>query len=298
MTETNVTEVLVQTPTNNSSTIVEEMPQTGTPLATSNVDAAPPEPPVEEEPKEDPKFAARFAALSRKEKELIQRERQFKENQAKLQAYEKAVATAKQNPIQYLQAAGLTLEEALQYVINDESPDPNSPEVKLKTIEQKIAAYENEMRVKAQQAQQAQINAQMIEFKNGINKYITDNSEQYELIKEHKAIDDVFNVMYRTWQETNGQVSLTLEQAAQAVEEQLLKEEEENAARLLRVNKLKSKFLPVSSTEGTVKVSNQDKVSKPAPTLTNQSVSATTEPRKFKSREESLAEAAKLLKWK
>lgn len=250
-----------------------------------------------EEPKEDPKFSARFAALSRKEKELVQRERAFKENQAKLQAYEKALQTAKQNPLEYLQAAGLTLEEALQQIINSDGDQPVTEAQRLQQIEKKISDYEEQQVVARKQAAEYKKNQELNQIKSNITDYINNNSETYELIKEYNAIDDVWSVIERAFIDSRGQTHLTMEQASQLVEDQLYKEATEEAERIARIKKL-NKNQQLTSTEDSIQVSNEEKVRQPSPTLTNQSATVSTDLKRFKSREESLADAAKLLKWK
>jgi len=290
-----ITETLVPIVTDAPTTLQETVLKDG--QGNSGTDPAPSKEPAIEEPKEDPKFSQRFAALSRKEKELVQRERSFKENQTKLQAYEKALAGAKSNPLEYLQAAGLTLEQALQQIINQDGDQPVTEAHRLQQIEQKIADYEKsqeELRVKNSANRKA---FELDRIKGSINDFIQSNPETYELVKEYNAIEDVWSVIERTFIETSGQVHLTMEQASQAVEDQLLKEEELAQERRARIKKLNKNIQP-SSAEESIRVRTEDKVRIPSQTLTNQSVSASTEPKKFKSREESLADAAKLLKWK
>lgn len=301
-----VEETVVTPPTSNPTPVVESNVEqkvnmagasSGTLSAGSTNDATPPpqEEPKTEEKQEDPKFAARFAALSRKEKELMQRERQFKENQAKLAAYEKALQTAKQNPLEYLQAAGLTLEEALQQIIAQDEPE--TEQSRLKAIEKKVQEYEEGIRRQREAQMEAQKQYELNQIKQTISQYVDENAETYELIKEYNAIDDVWSVIERTFIETGGKVHLTIEQASKAVEDHLFKEAEQEAQRIARLKKLQ-KNIQQSSSVDSVQVSKEEKVSKPSPTLTNQSVSTSTEPKKFKTREESLAEAAKLLRWK
>lgn len=269
-----------------------------TPDTNSKLDATPPpaEEPKVEQNQEDPKFAARFAALSRKEKELIQREKQFKENQAKLAAYEKALQSAKQNPLEYLQAAGLTLEEALQQIIAQD--EPITEQTRLKAIEQKIQEYEETVKKQRQTQVEAKKAHELNQIKQTIAAYVDQNAETYELIKEYNAIDDVWSVIEKTFIESKGQIHLTIEQASKAVEDYLFEEAAKEAERIARLKKLQKNH-QLSSPVDSLEVSKEEKVSKPSPTLTNQSVSTSTEaPKKFKTREESLAEAAKLLKWK
>ncbi len=133
---------------NNSAPVAEAPAETTsveTPVATPETPETPvAATPETDKPEKDPKLASRFAALTKKEREIIQREKAFKEQQAKLQAYEKALQQAKQNPLEYLQAAGLTLEEALSQIIN-EGKEPTEQD-RLSSIEQKIKDYEEQQK--------------------------------------------------------------------------------------------------------------------------------------------------------
>lgn len=278
---------LVRTPTDNAPPVTEE-------VKTEATAEAPPVVEPTETDKEQEKFASRFAALSRKEKELQQRERSFKESQAKLQAYEKALASAKDNPLEYLQAAGLTLEQALEQIINQDK-EPTEQD-RVQAIEKKIADYENQQKQLAIRAQEYKKQQELSQIHNELSTYVEQNSEQFELVKAYNAIPDVWAVIERTFIETKGQIHLTMEQACQAVEEQILEEKKLEADRLAKIKKL-AKQTPLTSA-GHVEDSNLNKVSKTvSPTLTNNSGTTSTVPKKFKTREESLAEAAKLLKW-
>jgi len=282
---------------NNSAPVVEAPAPTEAPVEeaapveeTAPVEAAPETAP---EPEEDPKFASRFAALTKKEREIIQRERAFKEQQAKLQAYEKAMQKAKENPLEYLQAAGLTLEEALSQIIN-EGKEPTEQD-RLNSIEQKIKDYEEHQKQLQLRAQEYRKQQELAAIHNDIKAFVDQNEEQYELIKAYNNIDLVWSVIERTYLETGGKVHLTTEQACQAVEEQLLSEKMEELELARKLKKLQAKLAPEVSTE-----SKQQPVSKTvSPTLTNSGGTVSTSPpRKFKTREESLADAARLLKWK
>jgi hypothetical protein len=118
-------------------------------------------------------------------------------------------------------------------------------------------------------------------IKGDIKALVTSNTDDYELINAFDSVDMVFDLMVDHYREH--QEELDPKQAADQVE----------------------KFLydQVQRATGTKKISSlfqqKDKPKEISPTLTGNSVSspATPVPRKL-SYEESLAEAAKLIKWK
>lgn len=275
-----------------------------------------PQPEVKTEEKEDPKFSARFAALTRKERELVQKERQMKEVYSKVQNYEKIAQEARTNPIGLLQAAGFKdLEEFLQVVTQDAPP---AHEQKLTALENKVLQYEKSIKEAQQRQHEAVKQQQEAQILKGISDFIDQNSEQYELIKEYNAIGDVWNLIERVYIETQGATHLTMEQAATEVEKYYFDRAQEEQKRLARIKKFQPKtpenkqtgtnqIVPPSK-ENTVQVAHkvETEIGQPeadskewsvAPTLTNTSTSTPNPNSPHLSREQRLALAAAKLKW-
>lgn len=277
-------------------------------------EATPPQPPeTKEEPKQDPNFSSRFAALTRKEREIVQKERSLKEAQAKVQAYEKALQEAKSNPIALLQAAGFKdLEDYLKVVTMDAPP---AHEQKLSEIENKILNYEKQMKEAAQRQHEAAKQHQLNQIHQGISDFIDQNSDQYELIKEYNAVGDVWNLIERVYIETKGATHLTMEQAAAEVEKYYFDRAQEEQQRLSRIKKFQPKAtenkpgeVTPPSKENTVQVAHkvQTEVGQPeapekewnvAPTLTNSNTSTPNPNSPHLTREQRLALAAAKIKW-
>ena len=104
----------------------------------------------ESKPEEDKKFAARFAALSRKEKALREREAQVNERMQQLEAQIAKMQESKEpepepempwdqmleeDPLNALKKKGLSYEELTRIVMND---GKLTPEMQLRLIEQKM----------------------------------------------------------------------------------------------------------------------------------------------------------------
>jgi hypothetical protein len=280
------TETLVPTATDNPTPITEE-------VIDSNLKT--PEPVVKEEPKpeEDPKFAARFAALSRKERDLINREKAAKQAQQEHVAFQEQLAVAKKDPIAYLQAAGFTLEQAVQQILaqGEEPTAEQKVAADVEKINAKIKAYEEAQQAAQQRANEVRKEQEESQILTGIKSFVEANEEKYSTIIAYDAISDVWEVIKKTYLETQGKVHLTEEQAAQAVEDHLLEEAKQEAARLKKVKKLQ--LLTESK-----QVSNPIEVRTVSPTLTNQSATSPVSTPQKLNREQSLAAAAKLLKWK
>lgn len=258
-------------------------------------------PEVEEtkEKKEDPRIASRFAALSKREKQILERERAMQDRQRQLemqaqryQQLEHIVQNAKANPIAVLEQLGLSYEQITDYILQDPEATKPVAEKKLEEIERKIKAYEEAQLHAQRQAEQAYIDNTVKNFKNQIVSTVQSNPEKFELVALNNAYDTVFDVVEQYFNST-GEL-LTVEAAAQMVEEYLTNEAEE---RILKAKKFQSKFS--SKAEPSVEAKNADAKASASKTLTNTKVTSSTQPKeeKPKSNDDSLKRAAALLRW-
>lgn len=217
-----------------------------TPMVDTPEPVAAPETPVATPPEpEQDSLATRFAALSKKEKAIVERERQLREQyESKVAAWEQAQQDAKKNPIKYLESIGLTLEDVANHVLSENTDQPLSPEeMRVKQIEEKLAAMEAQKLKEQEEAQQAAQRAQqeMIEqtvsgYKNVITQYLQQNPDTYELTAQLDSVDLVFDVTEQYYNQT-GEL-LPLDQAVQAVEEYW----EAEVERVMQLNKIKTKY--------------------------------------------------------
>ena len=315
-----VIEEVVSTPAESNVTTIDVSPKAAPPspeVANPETPVAPPPAPEPPKPEEDPRFASRFAALSRKEKELMNKQQSLKETMAQAEAYKKAVESARKNPLELLKAAGYKdLEDYLGNVINGE-PEPDPFRQKVDTIEQKIAAYEKDIQEQAQRQHEARKQNELNSILGDISKFVEANPDKYEATKAYNGISDVWNLIQRVHIETKGQVLLTTEQAADEVEKYYLEVAEEDRQRLARVKKLQAKQeqtkenVTKPSLDNTVQVQHKPDASEwkepvannewsVPPTLTNNNNSlpqpnSSAQPL---SREERLRKAAAKLSWR
>jgi hypothetical protein len=253
-----------------------------------------------EQPKEDPKFSQRFAALSKKEKELYQKEKALKESLQKLEEFNATLSKSKEDPLVLLKAAGFnSLEDYLQAVISTDKEAPDPYKQKVDQIEKEIEAYKaaQEEQRKAYEEQVKQ--EQLTQIHNQINSFITEQGDKYELIQAYNAIEDVWSLIERVYIETKGETHLTIEQASDEVEKYYFDKAKEEAERVLKLKKLALKA--ESPKEETPKRTETKEVVKDEfdlpPTLTNASTSIPNPSTPMLSREERLKRAASKLKW-
>ena len=252
-------------------------------------------PETEPEKAPDP-MASKFAALSRKERVLRQREKDLEARMKELESqtgeatskYEDLKSKMQANPVETLaEHFGLTYEDLTKIVLNDNEP---TPDLKLRESEtklmSKLEALEQKLLEKEKQEEESRHEQQISAFKNEITSFVDQNESEYEFIKANGAADEVYNVIAQQYAET-GRV-IEIKEAADAVEQYF----EEEAKKLLALNKIKSRFEPKKPQKPEVEKVEQ-------PTLSNEMSQTPTSygSNSLVDREKSLAEAAKLIRW-
>ena len=256
---------------------------------------------------QDDKFAAKFAKLSRREKDIRSREReledrlaQFEAKMAELEA-NKPTEPAKEpelpleyrlkkNPLKTLEEIGYSYEDLTKMVLNDgEMSSDMQLNLMREEIERdyrtKFEELENKLAEKEKKEEEAEYDKVLNSFKSQINDVIN-NSDDYDLIQANDAHDLVYDVIESYYQE-NGSV-LDTKEAADQVEQYLYEEH--------------MKILEKSKKLGNWRADASERVAKTAgqsPTLSNShSVQGTqNEPQKMLSREESIAQLANQIRW-
>jgi hypothetical protein len=268
-------------------------------------DAAPPPPPgevatkPEDAPPEDPasaKFAARFAALTKRERALQQREVALKGREAdpEYSEYKKSRENAKLDPIGLLKAHGWDFDTLTQFVLADKKL---TPEQQVALLQDELAA-DKKARADAEAKKAQDADAQIIAtHKRQIAAHIQAAGDALELTRLAGADAEelVYSVIEQHWEETggdNGGQIMPIDQAAAAVETFL-----ENQA---REKVLKSKkFAPKVEQPAPAAPAPDKPTATMPPTLTNRSVTGATpvETGRTLSDDESKRAAAALLRW-
>ena len=267
---------------------------------------AQPEPQQQEEPEQpqNDQFSSKFAALSRKEKDLRQREKQFEDKisqfEAKMAEFEAAnapkqepehiPADIRKNPLKALEEAGYSYEDLTNMILNE---GKMSPEMQLKLMREEIESdykskYEelNNKLIEKEKAEEEKHYQQTLNnFKAEIQD-VVNSSEEYDYIQANEAYDLVFDIIDEYYQE-NKEV-LDINDAARQVEQYL---EEESMKLVEKSKKLKSKFAQLKQ--------SPNPASSQSPTLSNSNAatSKNPEPQRLLSREESIARLASQIKW-
>ena len=259
----------------------------------------------EEKTKEDVDFSRKFAALSRKEKDLRNREVEYEQKVAEMEAKIKELEEKntpkeepklpleyrlKKDPLGTLQELGFDYEALTELAMND---GKLSQDMQMKLMREELendykSRFEElENKLTEKEKQDAENNYQTIvnNFKTEIDKYVEQSNEECELIRANNANDLIFDVIEEHYNETNR--VLDIKDAAEAVEAYLLEE----AQKLLKLKKLSHKQEALEESKPEIKRQS-------SPTLSNDhsAMSENKTERKL-NREDSIYDAAKLIKW-
>jgi hypothetical protein len=203
---------------------------------------------------------------------------------------------------------GLDLDTLVNIALNDGKPTQDmqlqllraeiegSTKKELEAIRAQLKAKE-EAEIEAQTKMEQEKHQKVIEnFMNEVTSFVDSSPEEYELIRSEEAHDLVYDVIAQHFEHTKdpetgmGEV-LDIKTAADEVENYLL-EEAKKRLELSKIKKVVAPQIAAKSETGNVKSASV--------TLSNNlsQVQGVDAGRSLKTRDESLAEAAKLLKWR
>jgi hypothetical protein len=205
-----------------------------------------------QEPEKNDDFSRKFAALSRREKEIRAKEAEYEQRIAELE--QKFIAQEpkkepeipfdvqlRQNPLKALESVGLSYDKLTELALND---GKLTPEMQMKLMREELETdyrskfedLENRLVEKEKSLEEQRYEDIKLGFQNEIESFVNSNGEEFELIKANDANDVVYEVIEEHYNET-GKI-LDIKEAAQAVESYL----EDEAEKLLKLGKLRSKF--------------------------------------------------------
>ena len=258
------------------------------------------------EPEKNDDFSRKFAALSRREKEIRAKEVEYDKRIAELEQRFNSFNQQsepepepelpieyrlKKDPLRALEEMGLSYDKLTELALND---GKLTPEMQMKLMREelegdykkKFEELENRLLEKEKSDEQKRYDDIQRGFKNEIDEYVNSNLDKYELIQANEANDIIYDVIEEHYNDT-GRI-LDIEEAAQAVENYL----EEEAEKLLKLGKLRSKFNINDELE------QKESPRQSQVTLSNaMSAQANERVGRKLSDEESKALAAKMLKW-
>lgn len=227
-------------------------------------------------PEPAPVTSAQFAALAKREKALVLREKAAKdeaaavaERLARAETYEARKAKASEDPLSVLGELGLTFEQLTAAVLKQGEPptaDDRVAKLEARLEAEAKARADGEAAAKAQAEAMSkhQLEAAVAGFKNQISGFVKENTEKYEMIAAEDASELVFDVIDENYNKT-GKL-MTVEAASDMVEEYLFGEAKK---RLAASKKLAGLFAPPPLPPPPAVVASKK------PTLTNKATAST-----------------------
>lgn len=198
--------------------------------------------------------AARWAALTQKEKFLTDKEKEYKQKDIQYKALETELKSIKGNPANAIKMLekefGITFESMLDHFLTNGKLTPEQEIAQIKK------EREEERQLQARQAEESNTKAMennLNTFKADLKTFIDGNNEAYELIQANEAYDLVFNVIDQDYRKS-GQIMKT-EDAAKLVEDYLL----EKAKKLMQAKKLSKTEIEAES-KGEIEVKEKEEV--------------------------------------
>jgi hypothetical protein len=227
--------------------VVAPQPEVQVPAPEAKADGAAPETKVETKP-DEPKLGQRFAQLSKRERELLQKEQALKEREEKVSPLTAALtAKDKRKLLDEMQTHGITFEDLTEFILNEgEETPPPAPTVsdEVKALREKIEAKEKaEQEARDAEAKKA-TQTQIDNFKASIKSAAESKSDEYKYVNKLEQHSLVYDVILGHHAE-HGEV-LPIEEALKLTETYLRNE----AAKIKAVEEISAPAAPQASPAG------------------------------------------------
>jgi hypothetical protein len=238
-----------------SSTSSESPSEIGQSISSESPKAETSEESQEVKSSSEPPLSSQYAILARKEKALRQREAQLKAREAALNApkeqpqpqqpqFDESKYVPKerltQDPFSVLNELGLTYDQLTELALNAPKPEQLALMNEIKALKDELKAIKGETestKKSFEETQKTQREQALNQFKYE-TKALVNNDPAFEMIKATNSVDDVVELIQKTFDEDG--VLLTVEEAAQKVEDYLVEE----AEKLARLSKIQQRLTP------------------------------------------------------
>tara|TARA_A100001201_G_scaffold42089_3_gene42984 strand:+ start:2378 stop:3232 length:855 start_codon:yes stop_codon:yes gene_type:complete len=239
---------------------------------------------------QDSEFDRKFAALSRKEKALRERELELERKYGSKEKELPLERRIRSNPLKALEELGLDYDKLTELALNDGRLTPDM-QMKLMREElendykEKFNSLEQRLNAKEKMEEEAKYDAVKQGFVGEIESFINENKNDFEYVAHNEATDVVYDVIEEHYNET-GRI-LDIKEAVEAVESYL----EEEAEKLLNLGKVKNRLNSIRDEYEQPQRQSQVTLSNAHSAQANERVG-----RKL-SDEESKREMARMLQW-
>lgn len=199
-----------------------------------------PKPEAEAKPKDElssqydkklQELTSKFDGLSRRERMLMQKQREIDEKAQKVEQFESLQRLAKENPAQLMEKFGLTYDQLTDYFANQTPEDEQTKTVG--SLKQELAELKKQMEVQQSEGQAREIAKVKQQKLDALKNLANKEDSPYGLISSFGSFDDVLQHMGEHYQAT-GEI-LDDQTAMEAVEKRL----EENLKELAKSPKVR-----------------------------------------------------------
>lgn len=224
-------------------------------------------------------LSSQYAVLARKEKALRLKAQELKAREDGYKAQEDAQRAKEaeyqqkfisrdklaQDPVSILNELGITYDQLTSLVLNSPKPEDQAQRVELQKLQDDIKTIKQAQ----EDAKNAYSEHQKTQYSQALNqiknetKALVQNDANFETIKATNSIGDVVELIEKTFHKDG--ILLTVEEAAQAVEEELV----ERALKLSKLQKIQSRLNPAAQQQVQKPQVNQNSQQQTATTLTN-----------------------------
>ena len=193
------------------------------------------------EPSQDESFDRKFAALSRREKALRERESDLDRKYGNKEAEVPLERRLRQNPLKALEEMGLSYDQLTELALNE---GRLTPDMQMKLMREelendyksKFSNLEKRMNDKEKLDEERKYDVIKENFMGEISSFVKENQTEYEYVAHNEASSVVYDVIEEHYNET-GRI-LDVKDAVEAVESYL----EEEAEKLLNLGKVKNRL--------------------------------------------------------
>lgn len=236
------------------------------------------EPEVKSEP--DP-FSPKFAALTRKERELREKEKALEQEAQRLKSegestakIKEAIARAKEDPDKLFEVANMTYQDVVEHYLKG----GNAKEAKkIETLEEKLNALEKQREQEAEERQKEAQQAKVQDFYKTIESTLEQAGEKYELTRLLLSPEDIYNEMVEHYLRTEKEFGvgrpITIEDLAEQKERELEEELKSKVQTSPKIKKMLGLIVDEPKEDDQTQPTPERQAVQSAPTLSNKQFS-------------------------
>ena len=188
-------------------------------------------------------LAKREKALQKQREEIQKSKLDIDSKYEEINKFKSLKEQAKNNPLKFLEEAGLTYEELTNFILNGNKPtaemETSSIKSEMQKLRDEIAQREQERENSAKAMDEKRAQEAISNFKENITGFLTGKPDDFELCNNYpESVDLIYDVIEAHFAQTEKVMSM--EEAAKLVEDHF----ESEAMKVTSFKKIQSKLAP------------------------------------------------------